>query len=108
LAQKEQIALQEQEFARRELERTSAVEKLKISSDTEPQATRLDHQHELVAREEELHKVQAILATERQRHAAALAVIDDETQRRQISTSNLEGPALVWLWLGKSTLLSVP
>lgn len=94
LAHKEQIALQEQEFARRELERKSEAERLKISVDAHLQATRLDHQRELVAREEELHKVQAILATERHRHVAALAVIDDETQRRQISTSNLEDRAL--------------
>ena len=94
LAHKEQIALQEQEFERRELERKSEAERLKISVDAHLQATRLDHQRELVAREEELHKVQAILATERHRHVAALAVIDDETQRRQISTSNLEDRAL--------------
>ena len=72
----------------------SEAERLKISVEADLQATRLDHQRELVAREEELHKVQAILATERQRHVAALAVIDDETQRRQISTSNLEDRAL--------------
>src|SRR5262245_3871415 len=94
LAHKEQIALQEQEFERRELERKSAVDKLKIAADTELQATRLDHQGELVAREEELHKAQAILATERHRHTAALAAIEDETRRRQIATSNLEDRAL--------------
>jgi flotillin len=94
LAQKERIALQEQEFERRELERKSESERLKISAEAELQATRLGHQREVVAREEELHKVQAILTTERHRHTAALAIIDDETRRRQISTSNLEDPAL--------------
>jgi len=94
LVQKEQIALQEQEFERRELERKKAVEQLKISAEAELQATRLDHQRELVAREEELQKAQAVLATERHRHEAALAAIDDETRRAQIATSNLEDHAL--------------
>jgi flotillin len=94
LAQKEQIALQEQEFERRELERKSAAEKLKIAADAQLQATRLEHQRELLAREEEVHKAQATLATERHRHAAALAVIDDDTRRRQITTSNVEDRAL--------------
>jgi flotillin len=94
LAQKEQIALQEQEFERRELERKKAAERLKISADAELQATRLDHQRELVAREERLHEAQAILATARHRHIATLAAIDDETRRSQISTSNLEDRAL--------------
>jgi len=94
LVQKEQIALQEQEFERRELERKKAVEQLKIAAETELQATRLDHQRELVAREEEFQKAQAVLAMERHRHEAALAAIDDETRRRQIATSNLEDHAL--------------
>jgi flotillin len=94
LVQKEQIALQEQEFQQRELERKKAVEQLKLSAETELQATRLDHQRELVAPEGELQKAQAALATERHRHEAALAAIDDETRRRQITTSNLEDHAL--------------
>jgi regulator of protease activity HflC (stomatin/prohibitin superfamily) len=97
LAQKEKIALQEQEFARRELERKSQDESMKIVVDARLQATRLDHQKELVASEEALHKQQAVLAMERHRHTAALAAIEDETRRKQIGTSNLEdlGLALV-------------
>lgn len=94
LAQKEQVALQEREFERRELERRSEAERLKIAAESQVQAIRLDHQRELVAREEGLHSAQAALATQRQRHTAELAAIDDETRRRQIDTSNSEDWAL--------------
>jgi len=94
LAHREQVALQEREFAQRELERKSEAERLKIVAESQLQATRLDHQRDLVAREEELHKAQAALATERHRHAAALAVIEDATRRKQIDTSNMEDRTL--------------
>ena len=94
LAHKEQVALQEREFERRELERKSEAERLKIVAESHLQATRLDHQRELVAREEELHKAQAALATERHHYAAALAVIEDATRRNQIDTSNMEDRTL--------------
>jgi hypothetical protein len=94
LAHREQVALQEGEFERRELERKSEAERLRIAAEALVQAARLDHQRELVAREEELHKAQAALATERHRHAAALAVIEDATRRQQIDTSNMEDRTL--------------
>ena len=94
LAHREQVALQEREFAQRELERKSEAERLKIVAESQLQATRLDHQRDLVALEEELHKAQAALATERHRHAAALAVIEDATRRKQIDTSNMEDRTL--------------
>jgi flotillin len=95
LAQKEKIALQEREFQRRELERGSEAERLKIAAESQLQSFRLDEQRELVAKEQSLHAVQATLQTERQRHTAALAAIEDETRRRQIETSNMEDHALV-------------
>ena len=97
IAHKEQIALQEQDFEHRDLERKSEAQRLKISADAEVQATKLDRQRQLVANEESLHAAQATLAIERQRHQAALAAIEDETRRRQIQISNTEdhGLALV-------------
>lgn len=94
LTHREQVALQEREFERRELERKSETERLKIAAEAQLQAARLDHQMQLVAREEELHKAQAALATERHRHAAALAAIEDATRRKQIETSNMEDRTL--------------
>ncbi len=94
LAQKEEMALKEQEFQRRDLERKREAEQLKISAEAQLQGLRLDQQRELVAREESLHAVQAALETERQRHKAVLAEIDDGSQRRQIETSNMEDPSL--------------
>jgi len=94
LAQKEQIALHEQEFELRELQRHSEAERLKIAAEAQLQATRLDHQRELVAREESLHTAQAALTTERQRHKATLALIEDETRRKQIETANTEDHTL--------------
>ena len=97
LAHKEQIAVQERDYQRRDLERTSEAQRLKISADSEVQAAKLDHQRQLVANEEGLHAAQAALAIERQSHQAALAAIEDKTKRMQIETSNTEdhGLALV-------------
>jgi len=90
LAQKEEIALQEREFERRDLERKSEAARIKIAADSQLQAFRLEQQRELVTKEEILHTAQAVLETERHRHKAALATIEDETRRRQIETSNTE------------------
>jgi regulator of protease activity HflC (stomatin/prohibitin superfamily) len=95
LAQKEEIAQREREFERRDLERKSEAARIKIAADGELQAFRLDQQRELVAREESLHAAQAVLEADRHRHKAALAVIEDETRRRQIETSNMESRDLV-------------
>jgi hypothetical protein len=94
LAQREEIALKQREFERRELERKSEAERLKIATDSQLQAIRLEHQRELVAREQDLHTAQSTLETERQHHKAALAAIEDETRRRQIETSNTEDRTL--------------
>jgi flotillin len=94
LAQKEEIALKAREFERRELERKSEAERLKVAAEAQLQAVRLDHQRELVAREEGLHAAQAALETDRQRLKATLAAIEDDTRRRQIETSNTEDRAL--------------
>ncbi len=94
LARKEEMALKEQEFERRDLERKSEGERLKISAETQLQALRLDQQRELVVREESLHAAQAALETLRQRHKAALLEIEDVSRRRQIETSNMEDRTL--------------
>jgi len=94
LAQKEELALREQEFERRELERRSEAEKLKIAADAAVQAFRLNQQRELVADEQRLLEARATLETARKQHGAALEVIEDETRRRQIETSNTEDRAL--------------
>jgi SPFH domain / Band 7 family len=97
LAQKEELALKEQEFGRREMERRSEAEKLKIAAEAEVQGFRLNQQRELVAEELRLHEARAALETARKEHGAALATIEDETRRRQIETANTEdrGLALV-------------
>jgi flotillin len=94
LAQKEEMALKEQDFARRELERQSEVERLKIATEAQLKGLRLDQQRELFGREQSLHAVQAALETERQQHKAGLAAIEDESRRRQIETANTEDPNL--------------
>jgi flotillin len=94
LAQKEEMALQEREFERRDLERKSEADRIKIAADAQLQAFRLSQKQELVAREESLHAAQVALEIERQRHKAALALIEDDTRRRQIETSNTEDPGL--------------
>jgi flotillin len=94
LAQNEEMALKEQEFARRELERRSEAERLKIAAEARLQGLRLDQQRELLSREQSLHTAQAALEIERQRHKAALAAIEDESRRRHIETANLEDPSL--------------
>jgi hypothetical protein len=94
LTQREAMAQQEREFERRELERRSEAERIKIAADAKLQAFRLDQQRDLVTKEESLHAAQAALGTERQRHKAALAAIEDEIRRREIETSNTEAPAL--------------
>lgn len=94
LAHKEQIALQEREFERRDLERSSEAERLKVAAEALLQATKLDHQRELIAREETLHTAQAALAVQQQRHTAGLASIEDVTRRKHIETSNTEDRAL--------------
>lgn len=94
LAQKEELALREQDFERRELERRTETEKLRTTAETALQAFRLNHQRELVTDEQRLHEVRATLETARKQHAAALAGIEDETKRRQIETANTENRAL--------------
>jgi regulator of protease activity HflC (stomatin/prohibitin superfamily) len=95
LVQKEEIAEREREFERRDLERKSEAARIKIATDSQLQAFRLEQQRELVAREGSLHAAQAVLETDRHRHKAALAAIEDETRRRQIETSNMESRDLV-------------
>jgi regulator of protease activity HflC (stomatin/prohibitin superfamily) len=97
LAQKEEMALKEQEYARRELERQSEAERLKITTEAQLQALRLDQQRELLGREESLDAAQAALETRRQRHKADLAAIEDESRRLQIETANMEDPSLALL-----------
>ena len=94
LARKEDMALKEREFERKELERTSEAERLKIAAETQLRALRLDQQRELVMCEESLHAAQAALETERQRHKSALAEIEDVSRRREIETANMEDPRL--------------
>jgi regulator of protease activity HflC (stomatin/prohibitin superfamily) len=95
LAQKEEMALKEQEFARHDLERRCEAERIKILAEAQLQGLRLDQQRELLGREEGLHVAQAALETERQRHKAELAAIENESRRKQIETANMEDPKLL-------------
>jgi regulator of protease activity HflC (stomatin/prohibitin superfamily) len=95
LAQKEEIAQRDREFQRRELERNSESERLKIASESELTAFRLQQQRELLVNEERLEAARAALEVARSRHKATLATIEDDTRRRQIETSNQEARDLV-------------
>lgn len=67
---------------------------MKIAADSALQAFRINQQRDLVADEARLHEARAALETVRKQHGAALAVIEDETRRRQVKTANTEDRAL--------------
>ena len=94
LAQRDEVAIKERDFQRKELERRNEAEKLKVAADAVLQALRLNQQRELVADEQRLHEAQAAIETARAQHHAATALIEDETKRRQIETANTADRAL--------------
>ena len=94
LSQKEEIAIKEREFQRREQDRRNESEKSKVAADTILQAFRLDQQRALIADEQRCHEAQATIEIARARHRAAQATIEDETKRREIETANTANCAL--------------
>lgn len=94
LAGRQEMAVKEQEFARRELERKSESDRQRIAAECETRTLRLGQEKELVASERALHEARAALETTQRQHAAALGVIDDELKRRQIETANGENQTL--------------
>jgi hypothetical protein len=94
LASREEMAVKEQEFARRELERKSESDRQRIAKESETRALRLGQERELIASERALHEARAALETTQRQHVAALGVIDDELKRRQIETANGENQTL--------------
>lgn len=94
LAEQQEMAVKEQEFARRELERKTEAERRKIAADAELKALRLNQEKELVAGEEALHAAAAALETKKHEHQAALGQIDDNLKRRQTETANMQNPTL--------------
>lgn len=97
LTQKEDVAQKQREFERHELERSTEAQQAKLASESKVQAFRFGRQQEMVAVEQQLHAAQAALEAERKRHQAAMAQIEDETLRRQISTGNTQDHALALL-----------
>lgn len=94
LAGRQEMAVKEQEFARRELDRKSESDRLRMAAEIETRALRLGHEKDLVASERALHDARAALETTQRQHVAALGLIDDDLKRRQIETANAENPTL--------------
>ncbi len=94
LAQREELAVREREFQRRELDRGTENERAKIAAENALKAARLESETDTVRVERALHEARAVLETARQEHRAALGVIDDDLKRRQIETANVENQTL--------------
>jgi hypothetical protein len=94
LKEREEMAIKESEFARRDAERKNEAERGKIAAKAALDALRLEHEKDLVASEQALHEARATLEAKKHQDAAALGVIDDELKRRQLETANQESPKL--------------
>ena len=94
LAQREELAVKEREFQRRELDRGTKGERAKIAAENALKSARLEAETDTVPVEQALHEARALLDTARQQHRAALGVIDDDLKRRQIETANGENQTL--------------
>jgi flotillin len=122
-SQREELALVEQEFQRRDLQRKAEIETLNAHRESALRALKLDEdkrlkvldyaskaellaveqankekalrlEHELLAVEQEVQKRRFAVEAEQREHRVKLGVLDDDLARRRTETANLESPTL--------------